>query len=150
CLLALDRHASLKVLIPHGPIGGELRAIGRDDARAARDQRRLLNRLRADLQTTYPAALAWRARTWVRRRYCGCCNTGPPKPNSPPPRGRSWSRSPAPAATADRVAAALAEPALIRRLDPAGRDPTARAARGPPRSAGPHGRAAAGRGTHRT
>jgi transposase len=57
CLLALDRHASLKVLIPHGPTGGELRAIGRDDDRAARDQRRLLNRLRADLQTTYPAAL---------------------------------------------------------------------------------------------
>ena len=58
CLLALDRHATLKTLVPHGPIGGELRAIGRDDERAARDQRRLLNRLRADLQTTYPAALA--------------------------------------------------------------------------------------------
>jgi transposase len=58
CLLALDRHAALKTLIPHGETGGELRAIGRDDERAARDQRRLLNRLRADLQTTYPAALA--------------------------------------------------------------------------------------------
>ncbi len=58
CLLALDRHTALKTLIPHGEIGGELRAIGRDDERAARDQRRLLNRLRADLQTTYPAALA--------------------------------------------------------------------------------------------
>src|ERR1044072_6097745 len=57
CLLALDRHAVLKTLAPHGDIGGELRAIGRDDERAARDQRRLLNRLRADLQTTYPAAL---------------------------------------------------------------------------------------------
>jgi hypothetical protein len=57
CLLALDRYAALKTLIPHGEIGGELRAIGRDDERAARDQRRLLNRLRADLQTTYPAAL---------------------------------------------------------------------------------------------
>jgi transposase len=57
CLLALDRHAALKTLVPHGQIGGELRAIGRDDERAARDQRRLLNRLRADLQTTYPAAL---------------------------------------------------------------------------------------------
>ena len=57
CLLALDRHAGLKVLIPHGELGGELRAIARDDDRAARDQRRLLNRLRADLQTTYPAAL---------------------------------------------------------------------------------------------
>lgn len=57
CLLALDRHATLKTLIPHGEVGGELRAISRDDERAARDQRRLLNRLRADLQTTYPAAL---------------------------------------------------------------------------------------------
>ena len=57
CLLALDRHAALKTLIPHGEIGGELRAIARDDERAARDQRRLLNRLRADLLTTYPAAL---------------------------------------------------------------------------------------------
>jgi len=58
CLLALDRHAGLRALIPHGELGGELRAIARDDERAARDQRRLLNRLRADLQTTYPAALA--------------------------------------------------------------------------------------------
>ena len=57
CLLALDRHAGLRALIPHGELGGELRAIARDDERAARDQRRLLNRLRADLQTTYPAAL---------------------------------------------------------------------------------------------
>jgi len=57
CLLALDRHASLKQLIPHGELGTELRAIARDDERAARDQRRLLNRLRADLITTYPAAL---------------------------------------------------------------------------------------------
>jgi hypothetical protein len=57
CLLALDRHAALKTLIPHGDLGGELRAIGRDDERATRDQRRLLNRLRADLQSTYPAAL---------------------------------------------------------------------------------------------
>lgn len=57
CLLALDRHASLKPLIPHGEIAGELRAVARDDERAARDQRRLLNRLRADLQTTYPAGL---------------------------------------------------------------------------------------------
>lgn len=57
CLLALDRHAALRALVPHGPIGGELRAVARDDERAAGDQRRLLNRLRADLQTTYPAAL---------------------------------------------------------------------------------------------
>jgi hypothetical protein len=58
CLLALDRHAALKTLLPHGEIAGELRAIARDDERAARDQRRLLNRLRADLFATYQAALA--------------------------------------------------------------------------------------------
>lgn len=57
CLLALDRHASLKQLVPHGDLGTELRAIARDDERAARDERRLLNRLRADLMVTYPAAL---------------------------------------------------------------------------------------------
>ncbi len=34
CLLALDRHAALKTLVPHGEMGGELRAIGRDDERA--------------------------------------------------------------------------------------------------------------------
>jgi len=58
CLLALDRHAALRPLVPHGALAGELRAIARDDERAARDQRRLLNRLRADLISTFPAALA--------------------------------------------------------------------------------------------
>ena len=58
CLLALDRHAGLKQLIPHGQLGGELRSIARDDERACRDERRLLNRLRADLIATFPAALA--------------------------------------------------------------------------------------------
>jgi transposase len=58
CLLALDRHAGLRALIPHGELAGELRAIARDDDRAARDQRRLLNRLRQDLLATFPAALA--------------------------------------------------------------------------------------------
>src|SRR6266545_3274517 len=57
CLLALDRHASLRPLVPHGELAGELRAIARDDERAARDQRRLLNRLRQDLIATFPAAL---------------------------------------------------------------------------------------------
>jgi transposase len=57
CLLALDRHTSLRPLIPHGELAAELRAIARDDERAARDQRRLLNRLRQDLISTYPAAL---------------------------------------------------------------------------------------------
>lgn len=57
CLLSLDRHLALKQLIPHSAQAAELRAISRDDERAARDQRRLLNRLRADLQVTFPAAL---------------------------------------------------------------------------------------------
>ena len=57
CLLALDRHAGLRVLVPHGQLAGELRAIARDDDRSARDQRRLLNRLRQDLISTFPAAL---------------------------------------------------------------------------------------------
>jgi transposase len=58
CLLALDRHTALRPLIPHGELAAELRAIARDDERAARDQRRLLNRLRQDLLSTFPAALA--------------------------------------------------------------------------------------------
>src|SRR5512132_4185475 len=58
CLLALDRHTSLRPLIPHGQQAAELRAIARDDERAARDQRRLLNRLRQDLISTFPTALA--------------------------------------------------------------------------------------------
>lgn len=57
CLLALDRHVGFHQLVPHGELAAELRAIARDDTRAARDQRRLLNRLRADLQMVYPAAL---------------------------------------------------------------------------------------------
>ena len=58
CLIALDRHVGLRRLIPHGQLAGELRSIARDDERACRDERRLLNRLRADLLVTFPAALA--------------------------------------------------------------------------------------------
>lgn len=58
CLLALDQFLDLRKLVPHGDLAGELRAIARDDERAARDQRRLLNRLRSDLLATFPAALA--------------------------------------------------------------------------------------------
>jgi transposase len=58
CLLALDPHERLRSLIPHGPVAAELRAIARDDERAGRDERRLLNRLRADLLVTFPAALS--------------------------------------------------------------------------------------------
>ncbi len=57
CLLALDQFADLRRLIPHGELGTELRAIARDDERAARDERRLLNRLRADLLAAFPAAV---------------------------------------------------------------------------------------------
>ncbi len=57
CLLALDRFTDLRALVPHGPEAGELRAIARDDVRAQRDARRLLNRLRADLLAVFPAAI---------------------------------------------------------------------------------------------
>jgi transposase len=56
-LLALDEYTGLRTLIPHGELGAELRAIARDDDRAARDQRRLLNRLRSDLLAVFPAAV---------------------------------------------------------------------------------------------
>lgn len=58
CMLALDRFVQLRPLIPHGDLAGELRAIARDDERASKDERRLLNRLRADLVATFPQALA--------------------------------------------------------------------------------------------
>ena len=57
CLLALDRYLELRKLIPHGETGAELRAIARDDERAARDERRIGNRLRADLLAIFPAAI---------------------------------------------------------------------------------------------
>jgi transposase len=57
CLLALDTYLELRKLIPHGESGTELRAIARDDVRAARDERRLGNRLRADLLAVFPAAI---------------------------------------------------------------------------------------------
>lgn len=57
CLLALDRFTILKPLVPHGEAAAELRAIARDDVRASKDERRLLNRLRADLLAVFPAAM---------------------------------------------------------------------------------------------
>ena len=59
CLMAMDRHSVLRPLIPHGEATAELRAIARDDERASRDERRLLNRLRADLIAAFPEALAF-------------------------------------------------------------------------------------------
>jgi hypothetical protein len=58
CVIALDRFERLRVLVPHGEEAAELRSITRDDERASRDERRLLNRLRADLIAAFPAALA--------------------------------------------------------------------------------------------
>jgi transposase len=57
CLMALDAYLDLRKLIPHGEAGAELRAIARDDERAARDERRISNRLRADLLAVFPAAI---------------------------------------------------------------------------------------------
>ena len=54
----LDRHVGLAPLVPHGELAAELRSIARDDARAGRDERRLLNRPRANLQAVHPVALA--------------------------------------------------------------------------------------------
>ena len=79
CLLALDRFASLRPMIPHGAVAAELRAIARDDERANRDERRLLNRLRADLIATFPAAMTSPVTTWAGPRSCGCWNAGPPR-----------------------------------------------------------------------
>jgi hypothetical protein len=57
CLLALDSYLELRKLIPHGETGAELRAIAHVDERAARDERRIGNRLGADLLAVFPAAL---------------------------------------------------------------------------------------------
>lgn len=57
CLMALDCYLDLRQLIPHGQAGTELRAIARDDERGARDERRIGNRLRADLLAVFPAAI---------------------------------------------------------------------------------------------
>ena len=58
CLLALDPYGALKPLVPHSPVAAELRSVARDDERAGRDETRLLNRLRADLQIAFPQAVS--------------------------------------------------------------------------------------------
>ncbi|MEV1296029.1 transposase [Pseudonocardia sp. NPDC049635] len=156
CLLALDRHAVLKTLVPHGAVGAELRAIGRDDERAARDQRRLLNRLRADLQTTYPAALALAGKDlgaptmlrllerWPTQAELAAATREEVEAFARAGR-HGW-----PGRFADRVTAApapdspeSADPGLSGAgqggRDPVGRGPTAGPARGPPRLGSPHG-----------
>ena len=57
CLLTLDAYLEMRKLIPHGEAGTELRAVARDEERAARDERRPGNRLRADLLAVFPDAI---------------------------------------------------------------------------------------------
>src|SRR5262249_16518896 len=49
-----ERH---RPLLPSSALAQEVRAVARDDERAARDQRRLLNRLRLELLDVFPQAL---------------------------------------------------------------------------------------------
>jgi hypothetical protein len=64
CLLALDRFAGLRPLIPHGEIAAELRAIARDDERSARDevasQERLKIRPGRGFRSTWLMFKRWR------------------------------------------------------------------------------------------
>lgn len=121
CLIALDRYANLKTLIPHGELGGELRAIGRDDERAARDQRRLLNRLRADLQATYPAALSLAGKDLGSPTVLRLLERWPSQPELAAASGEDLvafaraGRHGWPERFAERVAAALAAPSLTPR-----------------------------------
>jgi Transposase IS116/IS110/IS902 family/Transposase len=113
CLLALDRHAALKPLVPHGELAAELGAIARDDERAARDQTRLLNRLRADLAASFPAALTLAGDDLGARPCCGCWSAIPPpcwlaRRATMTCWGRPASRHRQPGRFADKVATALA------------------------------------------
>ena len=56
-ILYTDR-ARHRPLRPSGPHLAAIRALARDDERASRDERRLLNRLRQDLLAVFPQALA--------------------------------------------------------------------------------------------
>ncbi|MFD0899129.1 hypothetical protein [Actinomadura sediminis] len=53
CLPALDASLELRASIPRGELG----AIAHNDVGAQRDERRLGNRLRADLPATFAAAM---------------------------------------------------------------------------------------------
>ena len=110
CLIALDRHAGLRRLIPHGELAGELRSIARDDERACRDERRLLNRLRADLLVTFPAALAIAGDDLGAARILRCWNAGPPPDRWPRPAGRRSSSSAARSAPATCSASPTGSP----------------------------------------
>jgi transposase len=55
-ILLTDRQHH-RPLLPSSPLAQAIRAIARDDERASRDERRLLNRLRAELLAVFPQAL---------------------------------------------------------------------------------------------
>src|SRR5205085_4804773 len=55
-ILLTDRDRHRRLLVDSETVQ-ELRSLARDDERAARDQRRLLNRLRQDLLDVFPQAL---------------------------------------------------------------------------------------------
>lgn len=121
CLLALDAYLELRRLIPHGEIGAELRAIARDDERAARDERRIGNRLRADLLAVFPAALSIAAGdpaapVFLRllERWPSAGALAAASPGEIESLARS-SRHGWPRRFADRVAAAMAAPRLAAR-----------------------------------
>jgi transposase len=118
CLLALDSYLELRRLIPHGPIGAELRAIARDDERAARDERRIGNRLRADLLAVFPAAIDIAGGDLGSAVFLQMLERWP---SAPALAAASWDEIEAlarscrhgwPARFADQVTTALAEPRL--------------------------------------
>jgi hypothetical protein len=138
CLLALDQFVELRRLIPHGELGAELRAIARDDDRAARDERRLGNRLRADLLAVFPAAvdiadgdLGLGGVPATAATLAQCRRTGRRRPRrgrSPGPRQQhGW-----PDRFAERVITALAVPRLPIRPELA--EPRLAASDWPPRN----------------
>ena len=100
CLLALDSYLELRKLVPHGQIGAELRAIARDDERAARDERRIGNRLRADLLAVFPAAIDIDASDLGAPVLLRLLEHWPSAEGWPPSPAMRWRPSPARADTA--------------------------------------------------
>ncbi len=164
CLLALDRHAALRTLIPHGEIGVSCaRSPATTNAPPAISVGCSTGCARTCRPPTPPPS-PWPVKTWARPRCCGCWSAGPPSPSWPEAsreelvefaRARRMAGptgSPTGSARAGRAIAA--DPGLPgarqSRRDPAGRGPTAGPARSPPRLGTPDGRAAARRAPHRT
>jgi len=75
-------------------LAAELRSIARDDQRAARDQRRLLNRLRQELLATFPAALEVAAGDLAAPTILKLLERWPPARHWTKPPAASWSPSP--------------------------------------------------------